>query len=82
MGFAMGEAKEILSLQMSWDMVEKCRLFFILIVMREEGNKKEGRRSNMKKIPNIALFGHLLKKLNTPILWCMITFVSPCLVYT
>ena len=27
--------------------------------------KKKGRRSNMRKIPNIAHFGHILKKINT-----------------
>lgn len=51
----MGEAEEILSLQMSGTMIEKCIFYYLVIdivakrsiVMRKGG--KKGRRSNMQK---------------------------------
>lgn len=59
----MGEVKEVSSLQMLGGLCQKNVHFFlfwlnIFIVARKEV-KIKGRRSNMKVIPKIALFGHM-----------------------
>jgi hypothetical protein len=51
--------------------------------MRKEGKKKERRRSNMKGIPKIALFGHIyFKKISISNVWCIVTSLGPRSVYT
>ena len=51
-------------------------MFFV--VTRKEGKK----RSNMKKVPKIVLFGHILIKSAHPLFGCMVTSLDPSLVYT
>ena len=51
----MGEAKEVLSLQMSGDHSRDIHLIFLAKCFHSY-EEKRGRRSNMKKIPKTTLF--------------------------
>jgi hypothetical protein len=87
-GFEVGEAKEVLSLQMLGDYGKTMSRYLIILfflpnfstVTRQKG-KKEGRGLNMKKIPKTAFIGHILKNQHIHI-WCMVISLGPHSVYT
>ena len=88
-GFAVGEAKEVLLLQLSRDYDKEMPFFFFFsffflpnFFSCLRGKKgRRGRRSFMKKIPKTTFFGHI-KKFSICTFGCMVTSLGPHSVYT
>jgi hypothetical protein len=80
MGFAMGEAKEVYLLQMSRDHGIEMLFYYFLINLKNKQYRQtffKVMRKDGKKVPKTALFGHILKKINTSTFWCMVNSLGP-----